>query len=95
MLQSEQECQEHRHLVVEPKEGSSLRRLLHEREVWTEQKAIVIIAKESLSGQESSFQSGQSRSRTSSMLLRHDGRRPLIFIHFDDSLMFSTCSTEE
>jgi hypothetical protein len=47
VLETEQKCQNHRHLVIEAEEGSSAASPLHERDVWQKEEGIVVCSKES------------------------------------------------
>lgn len=83
VLESQKQCQEHRHPVIEAKEWGRLARFLHEWQVWGKEEAIVIVAKETLPGQEHPLDTGDGRPSSSRLLLRHNGRRALILIHND------------
>ena len=52
MLESQQQGEEHGHLVVEAEEGRRLVRLLHERQVGTKEEGIVVVADEALPSEE-------------------------------------------
>lgn len=59
MLKSQQQGQEDWHPVIEAKERGSLRRSFHKGEVRLEEKCVIVIAEQSLSGEENSLQPGQ------------------------------------
>lgn len=83
MLKTQEKTQEDWHLIVDAKEGARVGALLHERQIWSKEEAIVVIANEAMPGGECFPEAIETlANRLSWCLLGHDGPRTLIFIHF-------------
>lgn len=88
MLKSKKHSKKDGHLVIETEEWTSLGALLHEGQVRSEQKGVVIFANESIASSERRLEASEAPTKCLFVcMLRHNRLGAVILVHNDVTAM--------